>query len=314
MPAIVTLTLNPAIDVSTSTAQVAPERKLRCAPARRDPGGGGINVARVISRLGGEALAIFTAGGFSGERLRDLVRAEGLASLAIPASGETREDFTVMETDGGAQYRFVLPGPAMAQAEWTACCAALAGLTSPPAFLCASGSLPPGAPPDAYAQLADIAAGLGAKFALDTSGAPLKAALAHGVWLVKPNLNEMRDLTGEALADEAAQVAACRRLIAAGGAEVIALTLGAAGAVLVTRDEAWRAAPLAVEAVSTVGAGDSFLGALLWAQAAGKDLEDSFRHAVAGGSAALLAPGTELCMAEDLRGLLNQAAITRIAP
>ena len=209
MPAIVTLTLNPAIDVSTSTEQVTAERKLRCEAARRDPGGGGINVARVVSRLGGEALAVFTAGGFSGEQLKALIEAEGVASLAIPVNGETREDFTVVETDGGAQYRFVLPGPAMAPDEWTACLEAVTGLSPLPAYLCASGSLPPGAPPDAFAQLADVAVVLGARLVIDTSGPPLKAALDRGVWLVKPNLNEMRDLTGETLADEAAQVAVC---------------------------------------------------------------------------------------------------------
>src|SRR5579859_3925003 len=106
---IATITLNPAIDVSTSTPRVAPERKLRCSAGRRDPGGGGINVARVVRRLGGEATAVYPAGGFVGRLLQSLVDAEGVTSVAIPVQGETREDFTVYDEAADTQYRFVLP-------------------------------------------------------------------------------------------------------------------------------------------------------------------------------------------------------------
>jgi 6-phosphofructokinase 2 len=309
MPVIATLTLNPAIDVSTSAERVEPTRKLRCRAGRRDPGGGGINVARVASRLGAEAIAVYPCAGLAGQLLHRLVELEGLRSIAVPVSGETREDFTVLDAASGEQYRFVLPGPHMHGAEWMACLKALAGLDVRPDIVCASGSLPPGAPDDFYARVAEIVASWGVRFALDTSGAPLKAALRERLCLIKPNLRELREIAGGALDDEASLTAACRALIAQGRTEAVALTLGHEGALLVTADRAWRAAPMPLQAVSAVGAGDSFLGGMAWAIAAKKPLEEAFRYGVAAGSAAVLAEGTELSRPEDVRRLLPQVVI-----
>jgi len=203
----------------------------------------------------------------------------------------------------------VMPGPELSEVEWKACLEVLAALETAPAYICASGSLPPGAPDDLYARVADIAATLGARLVLDTSGQALRAALDRGVYLIKPNLREMCELTGSSHYEQPAMIAACRTLIDRGAAEIIALTLGAEGALLVSRDRAWRAAPMAVKAVSTVGAGDSFLGAMVWALATGKPLDEAFRYGMAGGSAALLAPGTALCRAEDVRRLLDEVII-----
>ena len=314
MTLIATLTLNPAIDVSTSTDRVEPSRKLRCAPGRRDPGGGGINVARVARRLGAEALAIYPAGGFTGRLLQQLVEQEEVRSVVVPAAGETREDFTVLEAASGEQYRFVLPGPHLHGVEWMACLRALADLRVKPDFVCASGSLPPGAPDDFYARVAEIVCTWGVRMALDCSGAPLKAALDERLFLIKPNLRELSELTGLPLEDDGARIRACRELIAARRIEAVALTLGAEGAMLVTRDGAWRAAGLPIEPVSTVGAGDSFLGAMVWALASNLTLAEAFPHAVAAGSAALLADGTELCRAEDVRRLLPRVRVAELSP
>jgi 6-phosphofructokinase 2 len=313
MPGVVTLTLNPAIDLSTTVERVEPVRKLRCGAARRDPGGGGINVARVISRLGGPVTAVYPVGGYVGQLLHRLVEAEGVASLAVPVSGETREDVTVLDEASGEQYRFVLPGPRLAAAEWDACLEALAGLGPGSDFVCASGSLPPGAPDDAYARVARIARGWGARFVLDTSGAALEAALDGPIYMIKPNLRELCELTGARLTDQASMVAACRGLIARGHVEVVALSLGSDGALLVTADQAWRAPALPIVPASTVGAGDSFLGAMVWALAAGKPLAEAFRYAVAGGSATLLAAGTGLGSAADVERLLAQVTVEAMA-
>lgn len=312
MPAIVTLTMNPAIDVSTSVDRVAPVRKLRCGPGRRDPGGGGINVARVAHRLGAEATAVYPCGGFVGQLLSRLVDQERLKSVTVAVEGETREDFTVFETETGEEYRFVLPGPHLQAAEWMACLRALAGLEARPDFVCASGSLPPGVPDDFYARVADIAGSWGVPMALDTAGAPLKAALSGNVFLIKPNLREMRELAGSALEDQGSLVAACRKVLTQHRIEVIALTLGHEGALLVTADRILRAPSIPIAPVSTVGAGDSFLGAMVWALASKLPLEESFRYGLAAGAAALRAHGTELCRAEDVRGLLAQVAVEDI--
>jgi len=309
MPVIATLTLNPAIDVSTSAERVEPTRKLRCRPGRRDPGGGGINVARVASRLGAEAIAVYPSAGLAGQLLHRLVELEGLRSVAVPVSGEAREDFTVLDESTGEQYRFVLPGPHMHGSEWMACLKALAGLDDRPEIVCASGSLPPGAPDDFYARVAEIVSSRGARFVLDTAGAPLKAALCERICLIKPNLRELREIVGGALDDEASLTAACRTLIGQGRTEAVALTLGREGALLVTADRAWRAGPMPLQAVSAVGAGDSFLGGMVWALAAKKPLEEAFRYGVAAGAAAVLAEGTELSRPEDVRRLLGQVSI-----
>lgn len=311
MADIVTFTINPSIDTSTSVDRMAPIHKLRCAPPHRDPGGGGVNVARVAVRFGAVVEAFYAAGGAMGALLRRLIDCEGIPNIVIQVSGETRESFTVFEEATGNEYRFVLPGPALREEEWRQCLDALAGLDDDPRFIVASGSLSTGVPADFYGRVARIGKQRGGKVVLDTSGPPLAAALEEGVYLIKPNLRELRELSGDSLEDEHAWVEACRRLTQTGRAEVVALTLGDRGALLVARDGAWRAPALPIKPVSTVGAGDSFLGALVWGLAAGLKIEDAFRYGVAAGSAALLSPGTGLCRRENVERLLPNVVLQR---
>jgi len=312
MTDIVTVTPNPAVDLSTAVDRIVPVYKLRGTSQRRDPGGGGINVARVVKRLGGDVRAIYPAGGAMGDLLGRLLDAEGISSLALPIAGETREDFFVNETSTGQQYRFILPGPRLAEHEWKACLAAVAALEPFPRFLVGSGSLPDGVPHDFYAQLARLARQRGASMILDTSGPALAAAAAEGVDLIKPNLREMRELCGGTPEDPAAWEAAARALVEQGGARIMALTMGHRGAALVTRDKILRAKPLAINPLSAVGAGDSFLGALVSGLAAGQPLEHCFRIAVAAGAAALLNPGTDLGRQEDIVRLAREVAIETV--
>jgi 6-phosphofructokinase 2 len=312
MTDIVTVTMNPAIDVATTVDRVEPVRKLRCKEVLRDPGGGGINAARVARRLGGEVIAIYPTGGSIGRLLHRLVGEQDITSIAVEIAEETRESFTAYDESIRDQYRFVLPGPQLSEQEWQRCLDALDSLKQKPRFVIGSGSLPPGVPDDFYARLGRCATGLGAKAVIDTSGAALQAAVREGAFLIKPNLGELRSLTQAPLDSERDRVEACRGIIATGGAEVIALTLSHEGSLLVTRDGAWRAAPVPVKIVSTVGAGDSFLGAMVWALAKGEDLPDAFRCAAAAGAAALLSAGTELSHAEDIRRLLPEVNVTAI--
>lgn len=309
---ILTVTLNPSIDVSTSVERVVPEHKLRCSDAQRDPGGGAINVARVLQRLGAECHALFPAGGSLGQLLCRLLADEGVATTPLPIAAETRESFTVLEQPSSGQFRFVLPGPRLARHEWGECLERVANLPTAPAFIVASGSLPPGVPDDFYARLARTARTLGSRMVLDTSGPPLAAALEEGVFLVKPNLRELRELTGSALGSEAEWRQAATDLVTAGKAEAVALTLGAHGALLAARGLALRAAALPVRIASTVGAGDSFLAAMVWCLAAGGAVQDAFRYGVAGGTAALLAPGTGLAHKRDTEALRHEVEVRPI--
>jgi 6-phosphofructokinase 2 len=311
MTAILTITMNPSIDVSAATERVAPVRKLRCTAVRRDAGGGGINVARVISRLGNECRALYPAGGSPGRLLQRLLDQEGITSIAVNIEPDTRESFTILEESSSDQYRFVLPGPELDQAAGQACLDRLASLRDPPGYVVVSGSLPPGAPDDFYAQVARRAASIGARVVLDTSGAALAKALDEGIYLVKPNLRELRDLTGRSLEGEAEWEDAAARLVSSGKAEAVALTLGDRGALLVSEDCRLRAPAIPVEVASAVGAGDSFVAAMVWRLSAGGDLQDAFRYGVAAGTAALLTPGTELCRKDDVERLYSQVRLRR---
>src|SRR3954470_1124397 len=232
MPDIATITINPAVDIFVNTTRVEPTRKMRCSAPKRDPGGGGINVARVGQRLGAEVTAIFPTGGAIGKLLHRLLEREGVPSIVTPSHVETRENFTAYEEDSGAQFRFVLPGSPLHRAEWEAVLDKLATFEAKPKFVVASGSIPPSVPADFFAQVVQLAKKLGAKSVVDTSSAALKAALQEGVYLVKPNLNELADFTGATLNTDRARLAACRALIKHKQAQIVALTLGEDGALL----------------------------------------------------------------------------------
>lgn len=313
MPDIATITINPAVDIFVNVDHVEPTKKMRCSAPKRDPGGGGINVARVAYRLGGKVVAIYPAGGAIGKLLQRLVEREGIDSVTTPSHVETRENFTAYDEETGEQYRFVLPGSALHRPEWEACLDKLASISEKPKIVVASGSIPPGVPEDFFARVARIARDFGAKMVLDTSGPALKSALAEGVTLIKPNLVELSDFSGRELPHEGDQIAACRKLIASRHVEAVALTLGEDGALLVTAQGAWRAEPMRIEVASTVGAGDSFLGGMVAALAEGKRLEEAFRVGTAAGCAAVMSPGTELCREEDVRRLLADVRISEVA-
>jgi 6-phosphofructokinase 2 len=308
MPRFVTFTPNPALDVSTSVDKLVDAHKLRCAQPQRHPGGGGINVARVLHRLGGDVLAIYPAGGATGERLHGLLQAEGVPDLHWPITQETRESFTVNERETGREYRFVLPGPALTQAEWHHGLDALRKLP-PPAWVVASGSLPPGLAADGHAQIARVAREIGARMVVDSSGPALTEALAQGVFLVKPSLRELAELTGAALTTTDAQRQAAQQLIARGQAQMVALSLGAEGAMLVTADQCLKAEALSVPVVGSVGAGDSFLAGLLWALDAQWALPQALATAMAAGAAAVMTAGTALSQPQDVAHLREQVRI-----
>jgi 6-phosphofructokinase 2 len=285
---------------------------MRCAPAHRDPGGGGINVARVLERLGIEAIAIYPAGGATGQLLARLVEREGVRSIVVPTLNDTREDITIFDETTREQFRLVFPGAPLNDIEWQECLGSIARFTPPPTFVIASGSLPAGVPPDFFGSVAR-ASKMHSKVVVDTSGPFLKAALEAGVYLIKPNLREFQELAGTNSADEPSLVDAGRRLFDRYRIEVIALSMGPDGAILVTRDMALRANGLPIEPVSVSGAGDSFLGAMIWSLVNSDSLEIALRYGVAGGSAALLNPGTELCRSEDVHRLASEVTVTPIA-
>lgn len=306
MKTIITLTMNPAIDKSTSVAQVIVERKLYCNSPRFEPGGGGVNVSRAIRKLGGDSTAFFPCGGPTGEYLLDLLQQEGLTCRPIPAKGWTRENLVVLEDSSGLQYRFGMPGTSLGDNEWRGCLEALVAIDQKPDYIVASGSLPPGVPDDFYAQVARIGTGLGARVIVDTSGDPLRQALQEGVYLIKPNIRELGELVGKELVDETSQRQITMEMVASGQCAVVVLSLGAGGVLLATADGCLRLQTPLVPIVSKVGAGDSMVAGIVLSLARGKEVHDAVRFGVAAGAAAVMTPGSELCRREDAERLYGQ--------
>mgnify|MGYP000045825721 FL=1 len=311
MTDILTLTLNPALDVLTSIDQVSDTHKMRCGPTLKHPGGGGVNVARVLHRLGASCVAAYLAGGVTGERHHKLMNAEKVRCHVMPIAEETRESFSVHETSSGNDFRFVLPGPRVTTAELEDCFEYVAQHL-PKQFLVISGGLPPGVPDDFYARLAALAKQHDVRVVLDTNGPALAEALKVGVYLFKPSLRELRDLTGQALPDTDSQLAAAQQLIDRGQAQIVAVSLGEQGAMVVSATERWRARSIAVAVQTTIGAGDSFVGGMVWALACGDSLVKAFQYGMASGAAALLAPGTSLSQAADVHHLLPQVVVEAV--
>lgn len=304
MQTIATLTMNPAVDVSTTVDQVAAEKKLRCRDPRRDPGGGGVNVARVIHRLRGQARAVYAAGGSSGALLGRLLEEESVVTDPVEVEGFTRENQFVSEERSDRQYRFIMPGPELGADEQDALTER--ALAEPPEYLVASGSLPPGVPSNYYRRLAETARERGTRLILDTSGDALCDGVEAGVYLLKPNLRELSELAGRDVSEDPAQEAAARALVREGRAEVVVVSLSAAGVLLVTRDGTERIPAPTVTIRSKVGAGDSTVAGIATALARGDDVATAVRLGVAAGAAAVMTPGTELARRGDVERLFER--------
>ena len=306
-PQIVTLTMNPALDITTSVDIVRPTEKLRCAATRYDAGGGGINVAHIAHTLGGSALAVFPAGGATGGLVVKLLTDDGVPFVQIPIAASTRESFTVNESSTGRQYRFVLPGPQLTLREQAHCLGELRIAAKSAEFVVASGSLPPGVQTDFYQRVADICRHLGARLIVDTSGGGLQH-ISSGVFLLKASLRELRECVGRPLATEADQFAAAHELVNSGRAEVVLVSLGSDGALLATQHASQRFSAIPMAGGSGVGAGDAMVAAITVGLCRGWPLVKSVRLGIAAGAAMLMTPGTAACDRADVEKLFAQSA------
>ena len=301
---IVTLTINPSLDKSTQFTGLVAEQKIRCGTPRYDAGGGGINVSKAISRLGGESLCVFTSGGSPGIKLEELVQKEGIAIKIIPTQNWTRENLVALDTNTNAQYRFCFPGTPISDVEKENILQTVQELKTK--YLVVSGSLNEGLSPDFYQYIADFAKISGTKLIVDTSGEALKKVLDKGVYLAKPNIGELAKLIGVERLEMDEVAPAARKLIEKGSAEIVVVSLGAQGAVLVTATQTEFVPAPNVVKKSTVGAGDSMVGAMVWALSQNKPLKEVVQWGVACGSAATMNEGTQLFKLEDAKRLFEE--------
>lgn len=302
---IVTLTVNPAIDISSEADVVRHTSKTRTYNEAIEPGGGGINVARVLRSLGVNVCATFLGGGMTGRVLDDLLSRAGIERRMIQIEDDSRISLTVVEKSTGHEFRFVPEGPDVTAREVESLLEGAASVECD--YFVASGSLPPGIPDNFYARLCSKVTKTGARFVLDTSGGALKAALdAGGIFLIKPSRGEFESLAGRSLSTD--QLAGeAQRLVASGKVENVAITLGRDGAILASRDGTTISPAIPVEACSAVGAGDSFLAGMVYGFALGRPVEQAFRVGLASGAAAVLSCGSDLGKPEDLKRLVGEA-------
>lgn len=308
MASILCVALNPSIDLANETDRVVPTKKVRIRNQRQNIGGGGVNVARVVAELGERPDLLVMSGGATGEVFLDAVRQLPVNLHTIPIAGAIRVAFMVKETETGQEYRFVPEGPVVSQEEYGEALRFLAQATAD--YIIVSGSLPRGLPKDAYGQMARICAAKDTRFILDASGEALAEALkVGGLFMIKPSLDELEGIVGRSL-DEKGAVAAAQELIGQGGVKYVCISMAREGALLVTDEGAIKVPSFAVPVGSTVGAGDSFVGGMVWALTNGYPLEDAFRLGVAAGAATVMSPGTELCRREDVFTLYEHGDAT----
>lgn len=305
MKQIVTLTMNPSVDKNSATDRVVPEHKVRCDEPTYEPGGGGLNVSRALRRLGGESVAVYLAGGRSGAKLGDLLREDGLDAVCIQTEEETRENLTIFEASSTLQYRFNMPGPRIKESEWKRGLDTIQQLNPEPDYLIISGSLPPGIPDDFYKRVVKLFKRQDVEFIVDTSGPALRHAVEAGVSMIKINAGELASLAGREIESDDDIVETGRHLIKQGKVKSIVVTLGAAGAVVVTEHGRDRVPAPTVPIRSKVGAGDSTMAGIAIKLAQGRDIFEAIRYGIAAGSAAVMTPGTELCRLEDVERLFE---------
>jgi 6-phosphofructokinase 2 len=289
-PRLITLTLNPALDLAADAEEVVHTHKIRMHHEHADPGGGGVNVARVLHELGGDVLALIVTGGASGRVLEEMLDEAHVPRRSVVIHGRTRVSLNVLDIKHGLEYRFVPEGPTVTENEWQRILSSL--VETEGEWLIASGSLPNGVPQDAYAQVARIATQRGQRFVLDTSGVALRAALGHGVDLVKPSLGELENLVGRKLADPREQEAEALALVRSGAARMVAVTLGPGGAILATQQGVVRRAAMDVPVQTAVGAGDAFLAGMTLALSRDDTPEEALAWGTAAGAAAICCAGT----------------------
>lgn len=312
---ILTVTLNPTVDFSTSAKRVKAGHKTRCDTPLRDPGGGGVNVARAIRILGGDACAFAAVGGHMGQILLGLLEQEGVRVYPFEINGETRESMAVIERKSGKQYRFVMPGPHWDATQVDAVLKQIRTVAPAGGYLVLSGSNPPGVPDDFAARLQRAISGTGARMIVDTSTKALRLLASDPTdppYLLRMDKSEAEELAEKPMQTVAELADFATTLVTRGVAQIIVLALGPKGSVLVSRDACWHAAAADVPVSSKVGAGDSFVGALTLALAQNDPVQIALQKGVAAASAAVMTDATRLCPRDIAEGLMDQCPLTRL--
>ncbi len=308
---IYTVTLNPALDKTAQVPRFTVDEVNRITGLREDPGGKGINVSKVIDRLGGRSRAVALLGGSVGAKIAGVLDEAGIDVWAFEASGETRTNLKVVDDELGTHTDINEPGPEATVAQLDTMLSALVQELAHGDIVVLSGSLPKGAPVGTYGAWARACAKAGAKVFLDADGDALTRGLDALPHLVKPNDAELSRLCGKTLEDEREIAVVARTLVDRGIARVV-VSMGGKGAVMAEKDRVLLARSPKVRVGSTVGAGDSVVAALAYAEERGMSLDETARLAMATGAANVMQSGTQAAERGLVDSLLGKVTLEEL--
>ena len=311
MSSIYTVTLNPALDKTVRVPNFAVDQVNRITWLRQDAGGKGINVSKVIAKLGGESTAIAVLAGQTGQWIANALVENNIRVQAITVPGETRTNLKVVDTEDGTNTDINEPGPEVTDSVLDQALVDLVSRTSAGDIVVLSGSLPRGASIDTYGRWTHALRNAGLKVYLDADGAALSAGLEQKPYFTKPNDHELSAMLGRELVDVDAIATAASEIVA-GGIDTVCVSMGGNGAVYATTNEVWYAGPVKVKVGSTVGAGDSVVAAFAFADARGLSAEDTLRLAMATGAANVMESGTQAAERSIVDSLIKKVQLTRL--
>ncbi|AFZ66279.1 1-phosphofructokinase [Deinococcus peraridilitoris DSM 19664] len=304
-----TITLSPTLDLTYLVPDFRTDDTRRAQTVFRGAGGKGINVSRVAARLGCPTVALGFLGGTTGLEVGALLEAERVRTWFVPVAHNTRTN-PIIQDPSGAQIRVSAPGPAVEPHDAERLYENLFSLRRP-SWLLVSGSKPPGVPADFFARVIRRARQEDIPIVVDADGDELQRGVEAGADLIKPNQYELERLVGRELPSREAVLSAGREVLAR-GVRAVAVSLGAAGALLIRADGAWQAVPPRVTTQSAVGSGDSMVAGLCAKLGEGLDPASALRYGVACGTATAMTPGTELCQRSDVEQILQNVALTQL--
>lgn len=308
---IYTVTLNPALDKTVTVPGFTIDEVNRVSGLREDPGGKGINVSKVISKLGGRSRALALLGGQVGSKIEALLGKEDIDVWRFESGGETRTNLKVVDPVLGTNTDINEPGPQTSAARLGQVLDELVSSLCEGDLVVLSGSLPSGAPTSTYERWAEACSDAGARVFLDADGESLACGLRARPYLAKPNDAELARLCGRSL-EGAADVAREARGLVEGGVAMAVVSMGGAGAVIATSERVILARSPKVKVGSTVGAGDSVVAAFAYACERGLSLDETARLAMATGSANVMQSGTQAAERAQVDALLDQVVIEEL--
>ena len=308
---IATVTLNPALDQHVEVDNLVLDDTNRWVSFKRQPGGKGINVSRVLRELGGDTVAYGFIGGHAGDDIERLLKEEGVHTDFTRIKTEIRSNFIITDLKTHRQTRISAPGPRVTPGEFKKLLDRITGLKPRPQYIIFAGSVPPGVPYYIYRELIDRMKVLGIRTVLDAADMWLIEGIHARPDIIKPNVREAQTLLGVELKTEEDIICAVKTIVGM-GVGIAAISRGPDGMIIADGNVILKVVPPQVEVMSTVGAGDSTVAGLVFKLSEGGSLEEASRLAVAAGTAATLTPGTELCHKEDVERLLPLVKVEKM--